>query len=318
MLRPFPAQASWARANLHRAGALILAAAAWPSCANAQANPAEEAQAASAAPSADEILVTARRRVENVQHVPIPISVVSGATLEKNGARGIEEIKQLVPSLQVLSANPRNVNINIRGLGTSVGTASDGLENGVGFYVDDVYYGRPAQALFDLFDIDRVEVLRGPQGTLFGKNTTAGAVSVTSRLPSFTPSAMGELSVGNYNYRRGRAVADIPIKGDLLALRLSGSYTKRDGDWYNVRTHVYDDNVDRWGIRGQLLFTPASNFHLLLSGDYGQETERCCLAITAGSVTTRIDGSPLPNNAYDRAARAGYTLLPNDPFDRLV
>jgi iron complex outermembrane receptor protein len=271
----------------------------------------------SAATTAD-ILVTARRRVENVQKVPIAISVISGTELERNGARGIEEIRQLVPSLQVLSSNPRNVNINIRGLGTSVGTASDGLENGVGFYVDDVYYGRPAQALFDLFDLDRVEVLRGPQGTLFGKNTTAGAISVTSRAPSFTPGGLAELSLGDYAYKRGRAALNLPLIDDVLAVRLSGSYTKRDGDWYNVRTGVHDDNVNRWSVRGQLLFTPTSNFRLLVSGDYGIEKERCCLAITAGGVTTRVDGSPLPNDLYDRAARAGYTLLPNEPFARLV
>src|SRR5690606_33234907 len=126
-----------------------------------------------------EILVTARRRAENIQNVPIAISIVGGKALEQTGARGLDQIKQLVPSLQILGSNPRNTNINIRGLGTSVGTSNDGLENGVGVYIDDVYYGRPGQAMFDLFDIDRVEVLRGPQGTLFGKNTTAGAISIT-------------------------------------------------------------------------------------------------------------------------------------------
>src|SRR4030095_10494995 len=104
---------------------------------------------------------------------------------ERAGVNNIQQLTQLAPSAQVLSPNGRNTAITIRGLGASYGLANDGLEQGVGVYVDQVYNSRPASATFDFVDIDRVEVLRGPQGTLFGKNTTAGALNITTRDPSF-------------------------------------------------------------------------------------------------------------------------------------
>jgi len=261
-----------------------------------------------------EILVTARRRAENIQNVPIAISIVGGKALEQTGARGLDQIKQLVPSLQILGSNPRNTNINIRGLGTSVGTSNDGLENGVGVYIDDVYYGRPGQAMFDLFDIDRVEVLRGPQGTLFGKNTTAGAISITTRGPSFDTEGNAEASLGDDQYRRIRASIAGPLVDGVLAYRVSGSYTKRDGQFYNSRLNEDTNDLNRASGRGQLLFTPSSNFKLLIGGDYSWQKENCCATVFAGVAPSRIDGTPIPNNYYDRATRAGYISPPVDPF----
>jgi iron complex outermembrane receptor protein len=137
----------------------------------------------------EEITVTARRREENVQDVPIAMSVVDGKELEVTGTATLSQLQQLVPNLQVISFNPRNTNVNIRGLGSNIAFANDGLENGVGFYIDQVYYGRLGQSQFDLVDLEQVEVLRGPQGTLFGKNTTAGAVSISTRLPRSNPNS---------------------------------------------------------------------------------------------------------------------------------
>ena len=138
------------------------------------------------------VIVTARRREENLQSVPAAVSVVNGDLLDSSYTVNTQQLSQLVPSLYYNSANPRNTAYTIRGLGSntlSISAANDGIEPGVGFYVDQVYHGRPATASFDFTDIERVEVLRGPQGTLFGKNTTAGAIHVISREPSFEPEA---------------------------------------------------------------------------------------------------------------------------------
>ena len=125
----------------------------------------------------NEVVVTARRREEGLQSVPAAISVVGGEVLDSSNSVNTQQLAQLVPSLYYNSANPRNTAYTIRGLGSntlSVSAANDGIEPGVGFYVDGVYHGRPATAAFDFTDIERVEILRGPQGTLFGKNTAAG------------------------------------------------------------------------------------------------------------------------------------------------
>ncbi|HEV7632435.1 MAG TPA: Plug domain-containing protein, partial [Steroidobacteraceae bacterium] len=124
----------------------------------------------------NEVVVSARRREENLQSVPVAVSVIGGDALDNSNTVNTLQLAQLVPSLYYNSANPRNTAYTIRGLGSntlSVSAANDGIESGVGFYVDGVYHGRPATAAFDFTDIERVEVLRGPQGTLFGKNTAA-------------------------------------------------------------------------------------------------------------------------------------------------
>ena len=140
-------------------------------------------------PGLETIIVTARLRPEDAEAVPISLSVVNSNTLETTYTNNISQLTSLVPSLNYVSPNPRNTAFTIRGLGSSVVAVSqsnDGLEPGVGFYVDQVYHGRPATAAFDFVDLDRVEVLRGPQGTLFGKNTTAGAINIVRKpfLPS--------------------------------------------------------------------------------------------------------------------------------------
>ncbi len=149
------------------------------------------------------VTVIARRREENLQTVPAAVSVVNGELLDSTYTVNTALLSQLVPSLYYNSANPRNTAYTIRGLGSntlSISAANDGIEPGVGFYVDQVYHGRPATAAFDFTDIERVEVLRGPQGTLFGKNTTAGAIHVISREPSFEPEVTGEVSYGDNDF----------------------------------------------------------------------------------------------------------------------
>lgn len=145
-------------------------------------------------------MVTSRRRQESLQDVPIPVSVVEGALVEESGSFNVNRLKELVPTVQLYSSNPRNTTINIRGLGSTFGLTNDGLDPGVGFYIDGVYYARPAATTLDFVDVEQIEVLRGPQGTLFGKNTTAGAFNITTRKASFDPNSTFELSYGNLGF----------------------------------------------------------------------------------------------------------------------
>src|SRR4029079_3017353 len=155
----------------------------------------------------EQIVVTARYRTENIQAIPVAVAVVDGETLDRSHTLNTQQLAQFVPSLYYNSANPRNTAYTIRGLGSeklSISAANDGIEPGVGFYVDQVYHGRPATAAFDFTDIERVEGLRGPQGTLFGKNTTAGAIHIISRLPSFEPEANAEVSFGENDFLQAK------------------------------------------------------------------------------------------------------------------
>src|SRR5688500_7285712 len=155
------------------------------------ASPAFAAETGSSAKAGEDdlqnVTVTARRREERSQDVPLAIAVLDSSTLESTGTSTIGRLNQLQPSIQFYSSNQRNSAVNIRGIGAPFGLTNDGIEQGVGLYVDEVYYARSASATFDFLDVEQVEVLRGPQGTLYGKNTTAGAVNIRSRKPSFTP-----------------------------------------------------------------------------------------------------------------------------------
>jgi iron complex outermembrane receptor protein len=287
------------------------------------APPAEDAAAAEpAADAADaggpEILVTAsRRRDENVQDVPIALSVVSAESLEARGDYTLLQVQQQVPSLQVFSFNPRNTNINIRGLGSNVALTNDGLENGVGFYVDNVYYGRVGLSQFDLVDFDRIEVLRGPQGTLFGKNTTSGVVNITSKAPSFTPEFSAEASYGNYGYLQLRGSASTALIDDLVAVRLSGAYTDRDGYLYNTTKDEDAQDYYNVSVRGQVLITPSDDIELKLIGDYSRQEQDFALTVFVDHHETYENGAPIANNFLQRAARfPGYTLPAFDAFAR--
>ena len=157
------------------------------------------------------VVVTARRVEEVAQEVPIPVSVVSGDLVADAGAFNVNRLKELIPTVQFYSTNPRNSAINIRGLGAPFGLTNDGIEPGVGLYIDGVFYARPAAATLDFLDVERIEVLRGPQGTLFGKNTTAGAINVTTRKPSFTPETDFELNYGNLGFVQAKASITGPL-----------------------------------------------------------------------------------------------------------
>lgn len=298
--------------HLAPAGDTVVAPAAQPSAAGVPvAN-----SAPSPAPASD-IVVTARRRTERAQDVPIALSVVGAEQLGLRGDYRLDQVQQLVPSLQVFSFNPRNTNINIRGLGSNVALTNDGLENGVGVYIDNVYYGRVGQSQFDLVDLASVEVLRGPQGTLFGKNTTAGAINITSRLPGFQWHADGQVDVGNYDYRQVRGSLTGPLVDGLAAFRLSAAYTSRDGFLYDTTTRRRVHDYENATVRGQLLITPASTLTIRLIGDWGQQDQACCINLPVRTFATYDNGAAIANTFVQRLARfPNYTPPPIDPFAR--
>lgn len=264
-----------------------------------------------------EIIVTARHRTEKLQNVPIAISVVGAERLEQTGDYSLNQFQHEVPSLQVVNSNPRNSVITIRGLGANSAISVDGLEYGVGFYLDGVYYARPGQSQFDLVDLQQVEVLRGPQGTLFGKNTTAGAINITSQAPSFSPQATGEASFGNYNSRQFRASVSAPLIADLAAFRVSVSDTHHDGYLTNLYDGRKAENYDDFSIRGQLLITPGANLKIRLIGDYSSEKQHYILSLLDGYFTRFSNGTPIGYNVYQRAAATGYSLPGYGAFARL-
>ncbi|MES1972222.1 MAG: TonB-dependent receptor [Pseudomonadota bacterium] len=271
-------------------------------------------EAAQVAPGDGDVVVTARRREERIQDVPIAMSVIGADDLQKSGAFNVSRLQQQQPSLQFYSSNPRNTAINIRGLGAPFGLTNDGIEQGVGFYVDGVYIGRIGASTFDFVDVERVEVLRGPQGTLYGKNTTAGALNVTTRAPSFTPEAKAELSGGNYNFVQAKASASGPIT-DNLAIRLSTSATTRKGTIYDVTSDEYLHRQRTLGLRGQLLWKPTDSLSLNLSGDFNVQNPLCCVQIYArvGSTQRAL------NRQYAALAAAfGYKPPSTNPFDRVT
>ncbi|MBJ7443665.1 MAG: TonB-dependent receptor, partial [Sphingobium sp.] len=265
-------------------------------------------------PRSDVIVVTARRRQETAQEVPLAISVVRGDSIEATGNFNIVKLQQLAPTLQVYTTNPRNTSVNIRGLGVPFGLTSDGFEQGVGIYVDDVYNSRVAAATFDFLDVAQVEVLRGPQGTLYGKNTTAGAINITTNQPTFNFEGRAELTVGNLNLKQAKAAVSGPLS-DTVAVRIAMASTSRRGTLYNVTSQRWINEQDNLGLRGQLLFKPSEDFSITLSGDYSKQDPECC-----GTTFVRVGKTQRPlNRQYDALAAAQSYVVPSrNPYDRLT
>ncbi len=248
------------------------------------------------------VTVTARRREESAQSVPTPISVIGGEALESQRVYRIQDLQQLTPSLNVAYMHARQSSVSIRGLGNN--PASDGLEGSVGLYIDNVYLGRPGMAVFDLMDIEQLEVLRGPQGTLFGKNTTAGVINIGTRGPTFTPERTIETSVGTDGFFQTKGTISGALS-DELAGRFSAYRSRSDGDLKNEHDGHNLNGGAREGFRGQLLFKPNEDFSLRFIGDYNEESS------SAGTRALYSTGPTINGvNRYEtRAAAAGATLV---------
>ncbi len=271
------------------------------------------------------IIVTARRRAETAQEVPLAISVIKGDSIEATGNFNVVKLQQLAPTLQVYTTNPRNTSVNIRGLGVPFGLTSDGFEQGVGIYVDDVYNSRVAAATFDFLDVNQIEVLRGPQGTLYGKNTTAGAINITTNQPTFDFEGRAELSVGNLNYRQAKAAISGPLS-DTIAARLAVAATSRRGTLYNVTSQRWINEQDNLGLRGQLLFRPNDDLDITLSGDYSKQDPECCgttfvrVGTTQRPIGRQYDALVAAVNGTPNPAFPGrvYAVPSRNPYDRLT
>ncbi|PLK25517.1 TonB-dependent receptor [Novosphingobium sp. TH158] len=260
------------------------------------------------------IIVTARRRQETAQKVPLAISVIKADSIESTGNFNVTKLPQLAPTLQVYTSNPRNTSVNIRGIGVPFGLTSDGFEQGVGIYVDDVYNSRVAAATFDFLDVQQVEVLRGPQGTLYGKNTTAGAINITTNAPTFEFEGRGELTLGNLSFRQAKAAVSGPLS-DTVAVRLAGSFTNRRGTIYNVTSKQWINEQDNLGLRAQVLFKPSEDLSITLSGDYSAQDPECCGTVY---VRTGLTQRALSRQYEALAAAQGYTVVSRNPFARLT
>ncbi len=275
--------------------------------------PADLATTAQEEPNSNDIIVTARRRSESAQDIPLAVSVIDAKQLDETGAFNVNRLQQLAPTLQFYSSNPRNTAVNIRGLGVPFGLTSDGFEQGVGIYVDDVYYSRVASATFDFLDVAQIEVLRGPQGTLYGKNTTAGAINITTNQPSFDFEGRAELSLGNYEFRQARLAISGPLS-ERVAARVAFSGTSRRGTIRNVTTGQDIQSLDNLGVRAQVLWEATDNLKITLVGDYNKQDANCC-----GSVFVRTAPTQRPLNRQFAALAAAQNYAPpsTNPFDRL-
>ena len=268
---------------------------------------AQTADAHQAAPVVDDdnvIVVTARRREESIQDVPLSITAISGEALAKNGTLEITEIAQEVPNLTLEVSRGTNTTLTafIRGVGQQDPVA--GFEAGVGLYVDDIYLNRPQGAVLDIYDVERIEVLRGPQGTLYGRNTIGGAIKyVTAALPDET-----EIKVrgtyGSYNQADLIVTASTPVS-DSLKVGVSGARLSRGGFGDNlVQEGVENYNKDVWGARGTIEFDNGPLF-IRLSGDYVKDNSdpRQGHRLLPGA----FSGAPVLDDVYD--TRAGLDVV---------
>ena len=262
---------------------------------DAQTDVAPADNVATEATDEGDIIITAQGRTQVLQDVPIAVSAVSAESLQNSGASDIRQLNQLAPSLLVSSTGSEaNGSARIRGIGT-VGD-NPGLESSVAVFVDGVYRSRSGVGLNELGEIERIEVLRGPQGTLFGRNASAGLIHVISKKPNMNEfEGFGSLTYGNYDYIRADAGVTGPI-GDTLGFRIDGVYARRDGFYDDVNNDEDVNNRNRFFVRGQLMFQPNSDLSVRLIGDYTRREESCC-----GAVYLDRDFNPLIGNLNEPA-----------------
>jgi iron complex outermembrane recepter protein len=280
---------------------LALATPAWAQDPTPQAAPQAEEDAV---PDQGEIIVTATRREQQLSDVPLAVSAIGGEALERSGVTDLRALNQLAPSLIVSGATSEtNFTARIRGIGT-VGE-NPGLESSVALFIDGVYRSRTGAGLTELGEIERIEVLRGPQGTLFGRNASAGLLNVVTKKPSFDFGGYAAGTYGNYNYYRLEGGVTGPIVGDTVAAKLEGVYMKRDGFVKQVTPGEPDINDrDRYLVRGQLLFQPNSDLSVRLIGDYSQRSENCCAGLFLNPIRN------LSRNPDGSVAQTPNTLAP--------
>ena len=258
---------------------------------------------------ANDIVVTATRRNETVQDVPVAITAVGGELLENAGVEDIRGLEQLAPSIQATTGQSAatGTSLSIRGIGT--GGDNPGFEPAVGVFIDGVFRSRAGVALAELPELERVEVLRGPQGTLFGRNTSAGALSIFTAQPEYEFGGYIEGSYGNYDAWQVEGAVTGPVT-EAIALRFDGGYRQRDGYIEDANTDRRINNIDRWNVRGQaLLDTGTMTFRLI--ADYAETDEVCCGAVNV------VAGRTVPAINAVAAAQGLVGIYTGPPSDRI-
>lgn len=268
------------------------------------------------ASGADVIIVTATKREQTLQEVPVSVSVTTGETLERAEIRDLQDLQTVSPSLRVSQLqSSANTNFIIRGFGNGANNA--GIEPSVGVFIDNVYRSRSAAQINDLANVQRIEVLRGPQSTLFGKNASAGVISVVTREPQFDFGGSVSATYGNFD--------NIVVKGDVtgpltdsIAFSLDGNYNKRDGYVEVVNLDEGINERDRYSVRGQLLFDNNGPLRVRAIGDYSKIDELCCFAgnLVAGPTVPllfAVGGAIDPENLF--SDRTFLNQLPENDIE---
>lgn len=265
--------------------------------------------------SEDEIIVSATKRVQSLEDVPIAVTALSAEELERAGVQDITRLEALSPSFNIQTSNSESqgTTLRIRGIGTTGNNI--GLESSVGVFLDGVFLSRPGIALGDLPDVEQIEVLRGPQGTLLGRNTSAGALSIQSRKPNLQEfEAFANFTYGNFDLVNLQGAVNFPIVEDELAIRLTGATRNRDG-FVTSTEGSESHNRDRWLIRGQALYEPTDAISLRVIGDVQDANENCCDAIIF-SETPFVDLGLFA--ATGLPANGGVTASGPDAFESLT
>jgi len=260
----------------------------------------------------EEITVTANKREQAMQDVPISMSALQSGFIEDAGITEFGQLQQFVPNLKINpTTDTRSTVIRIRGIG-SVGNNA-GIDPSVGVFIDGVYQGRAGMSVGDLLDIERIEVLRGPQGTLYGKNTAAGTINIHTMKPVYDFESTAEVVVGDYDTMEFRGSVNVPLWGDRIAARLAAYRVLRDGFDTNSVTGKDVNDGDKWGLRGRFLFDASPNLEILVSGDYSYEDTECC----APDILSYEGGSPMglnrpgfPEGGYNLCQLTWYSENP--------
>ncbi|MCZ8324850.1 MAG: TonB-dependent receptor [Sphingomonadaceae bacterium] len=297
--------------------AALIGASALPTIAYAQSTPVEEEappapEAVEEVADGNEIIVTATKREQTLQDVPVAVSVTTAETIERAQVRDLKDLQTLVPALRVSQLqSSANTNFIIRGFGN--GANNPGIEPSVGVFVDGVYRSRTAAQIGDLPDVQRVEVLRGPQSTMFGKNASAGVISMITREPSFNFGGSIEGTYGNYDAMvlKGYVTGGLT---DTLAASLSAGINKRDGYVTDLGYNGDSNERDRWFVRGQLRFEPSDALKIRLIADYDKIDEVCCAVVNVrrSGATAAIEAlGGRVNNAATPFADVTYSNFPS-------
>jgi outer membrane receptor protein involved in Fe transport len=269
----------------------------------------------------EEVVVTAQKRTQNLQDVPVAVTAFSGEMLRESGVRDMFELSAIAPSLSVeQTQTSSNTTFGIRGIFTSA--QNFGLEPSVGLYVDGVYRSRQGSMINNMVDIASIEVLRGPQGTLFGRNTPAGAILINSIAPDFEGSGYLEGGAGDYGLLDVSGAKSFTLIEDELAVRLTGFNMDRDGVVDAVGNDVQEDNSlndrNRWGLRAQALYTPTDDLTFRLIGDHSEIDEVCCVAGNWENNFYARDPAPPQKPGTDLTVQdqlGGTVLSGNDFYD---